>query len=112
MEGNGANGERPKKRVSRSLAEPKPEAMQLTNKTYYEFKITSSKNDTEGANKRILLDMGVGMVGQHPSEPHEDEQGEDVDEEPDRLQEDGVADLMVGHVEKKDMEQTLETTLK
>ena len=41
VEGNGDNGELPQKRVSRSTTEPKPEAMQPTNKTYLEFEVIS-----------------------------------------------------------------------
>ena len=37
-------------------------------------------------------------VWRGPGESNEDEQGDDVDEEPDRLEEDGVGDLVIGHV--------------
>ena len=41
MDGDGDNGELPQKRVSRSTTEPKPEAMQPTNKSYLEFEVIS-----------------------------------------------------------------------
>ena len=55
MEENGAIGERPLKRVSRSPAESEPEAMQLTNKTYLVFEITSSTKITIGFESIVSL---------------------------------------------------------
>ena len=55
MEENGANSERPQKRVSRSPAESEPEAMQLTNKTYLVFEITSSTKITIGFETIVSL---------------------------------------------------------
>ena len=37
-------------------------------------------------------------VWRGPGESNEDEQGDDVDEEPDRLEEADVGDLVIGHV--------------
>jgi len=55
------------------------------------------KDDTEGDDEGDVLDVGVVVHG-CPGESNEDDQGDDVDEKPDRLEEDGVGDLVVGHV--------------
>merc|ERR550532_924683 len=55
------------------------------------------KDNAEGDDEGNLLDLGVG-VWRGPGESDEDEQGDDVDEEPDRLEEADVGDLVVRHV--------------
>jgi len=55
------------------------------------------KDDAEANDEGDVLDLGV-VVWKRPCESNEDNQGDDVDEEPDRLEEDGVGDLVVRHV--------------
>ena len=55
------------------------------------------KDDTEGDDEGDLLDLVVHMW-RGPSEPDEDGQGDDVDEEPEGLEQEDMGDLGVRHI--------------
>ena len=64
---------------------------------FHQVHYSRSKDNAEGDDEGDVLDLCVVVWGR-PGESNEDDQGDDVDEEPDRLEEADVGDLVVRHV--------------